>query len=82
MPMLSMQLWSLRVRVRALVGMFLVYLKISTEGPVCYYFSFVCMRGAGSRLAVPATEERNGEGFYTVIKSDFGRRKLNMWCYR
>ena len=82
MPMPSMQLRSLRVRVRGLVGMFLVYLKMSTEGPVRYYSYFMCMRAAESRRPVPATEERIGEGFYTVVKSGFGTRKLDLWCSR
>ena len=81
-PMFSMQLRSLRVRVRALAGWFLLFLKMWTQEPVRSYFYFVCMRGAKSRRALPATEEKFGEVVYTVLKSDYGRRKVNLWRYR
>ena len=82
MPMLSMQLRSLIVRVRALAGWFLIFLKTWTQEPVRYYFYFVCMRGAKSRRALPATEEKIGEVLETVIKSDWGKTEVKLWRYR
>ena len=40
------------------------------------------MRGAKSRRALPGTEEKIGEVFYTVIKSDCGKREVQLWLYR
>ena len=77
MPMLSMQLRSLRVRVRAQAGLFLNFSKMCTQEPVCYYFYFVCMRAAKSRRALPATEEKIGRVFNAVIMSDCGKRRVS-----
>ena len=69
MPMLSMQLRSLRVRVRALAGSFSVFFDNveDTLQPVGYNFYFVCITGTKNRRALPAIEEKIGDVFYTVI---------------
>ena len=82
MPMVSMQLRSLRGRVRALAGSILMVCENVHPGTSALLYFFVCIGAAKSRRAVPATEGKIGEVFETVIYSDCGKRKLILRRYR
>ena len=82
MPMVSMQLRSLRGRVGALAGSILMVCENVHPATSALLYFFVFMGAAKSQRAVPATEEKIGEVFKTVIYSDCGKRKVILWRYR